>query len=199
MLSQGGACSTSANFTLHGHDGDREYIMYFFAGGGYGAYDGGDGLNNACATISMSKVPPIELLEEWYPIQFERYELRAGSGGDGRYRGGLGAEYVIRLTSATAEASFLGDRGKFPPQGIDGGKDGGMTTIRILRTDGSTYAPPHVSKDQDITLEQGDRVWVRMPGGGGFGDPALRGEELRTLDERAGFTKPMSRVGGDSS
>ena len=94
---QGGASSTSVNFTLHGTDDGREYIMYFFAGGGYGAYDGGDGLSNACATISMSKVPPIELLEEWYPITFERYEFRGGSGGDGEFRGGLGAQYLIRV------------------------------------------------------------------------------------------------------
>jgi N-methylhydantoinase B len=185
-LSQGGACSTSANLTLHGHDGDREYIMYFFAGGGYGAWDGGDGLSNACSTISMSKVPPIELLEEWYPIQFDRYGLRDGSGGQGEYRGGLGAEYLIRLNSS-AQASFLGDRGKFPPQGMAGGGDGMMTTIRVLRADGSVYSPPHVSKDQDVDLQPGDQVWVRMPGGGGFGDPARRSVDLEELDQRSGF------------
>jgi N-methylhydantoinase B len=187
-LAQAGACSTSANFTLHGHNGEREYIMYFFAGGGYGAHDGGDGLSNASSTISMAKVPPIELLEEWYPIRFERYELRDGSAGDGQFRGGLGAEYVIALTAEHAKASFLGDRGKFPPLGIAGGDDGTMTNIQILRKDGSTYAPPHVTKDQDVVLAEGDRIWVRMPGGGGYGNPALRSAQARAIDARAGFT-----------
>jgi N-methylhydantoinase B len=183
---QGGACSTSVNFTLHGIDGDREYIMYFFAGGGYGAWDGGDGLSNVGSTISMAKVPPIELLEEWYPIQFERYELRGGSGGDGQFRGGLGAQYVIRITGDSAQASFLGDRGKFPPKGASGGDDGQMTSIQIVRADGSVYAPPHVSKDQDVELLKGDRIFVRMPGGGGYGDGAKRSPAARALDDRAG-------------
>ncbi|GAF43687.1 hydantoinase B/oxoprolinase family protein [Rhodococcus wratislaviensis] len=193
---QGGACSTSVNFTLHGTDGGREYIMYFFAGGGYGAFDGGDGLNNACATISMSQVPPIELLEEWYPITFERYEFRGGSGGDGEFRGGLGAQYLIRVNSDTAQASFLGDRGKFPPKGASGGSDGSMTTIRILRNDGSVYIPDHVSKDQDVDLVKGDRIFVAMPGGGGFGDPALRGDDARERDERAGILVHSFDIGG---
>ncbi|GGO97185.1 hydantoinase B/oxoprolinase family protein [Wenjunlia tyrosinilytica] len=192
-LSQGGACSTSANFTLHGHDGGKEYIMYFFAGGGYGAWDGGDGLDNACATISMSKVPPVELLEEWYPIRFERYELRAGSSGEGQYRGGLGAEYLIRFEGELATASFLGDRGKFPPQGLAGGGDGQMTAIRVLRADGTVHTPDHVSKDQDVDLVRGDRIWVRMPGGGGFGDPAKRDAASRALDERAGLSDLHAR------
>jgi N-methylhydantoinase B len=186
-LAQGGSASTSVNFTLHGHDGDREYIMYFFAGGGYGAYDGSDGLSNASSSISMAKVPPIELLEEWYPIRFERYELRDGSGGDGEFRGGLGAEYVVRINSEGATASFLGDRGKYAPLGIAGGADGATTAIRIVRADGSVYAPPHVSKDQDIDVADGDRIWVRMPGGAGYGDPARRSRDARERDARSGF------------
>lgn len=187
---QGGAASTSVNFTLYGLDGDREYLMYFFAGGGYGAWESGDGLNNACATISMSRVPPIELLEEWYPIQFERYELRGGSGGDGEFRGGLGAQYLIRLDGENAEASFLGDRGKFPPRGAAGAEPGIATKIRIIRNDGEVYAPPHVSKDQDVRLAKGDRIFVRMPGGGGYGDPTKRSQAAREFDERAGVLIP---------
>lgn len=192
-LAQGGACSTSANFTLHGRDGEREYIMYFFAGGGYGACEDSDGLSNAGSTISMAQVPPIELLEEWYPIQFERYELSADSGGDGQYRGGFGAEYVIRLTADEAKASFLGDRGKFPPRGIAGGQDGTTTSVTVLRGNGERYVPPHITKDQDVTLAQGDKIWVRMPGGGGYGDPRLRSPEARARDERAGFVTGEQR------
>jgi N-methylhydantoinase B len=184
---QGGASSTSVNFTLHGINEGREYIMYFFAGGGYGAFDGGDGLSNVCATISMSRVPPIELLEEWYPVQFETYALRDGSGGDGEFRGGLGAHYAIRIDSEIARASFLGDRGKFPAQGAAGGGPGGMTKIAIVRANGEVYLPPHVSKDQDVELHKGDRIVVRMPGGGGFGDPADRSRQAIARDERAGM------------
>ena len=139
-------------------------------------------------------MPPIELLEEWYPIEFERYELRGGSGGDGEFRGGLGAQYLIRLNGDAAQASFLGDRGKFPPKGAAGGQPGTTTKIRIVRENGDVYAPPHVSKDQDVRLARGDRIFVRMPGGGGYGDGASRSPEARAFDETGrASSSPRSR------
>ena len=63
-LAQGASGSTSANLTVYGAEEGHEYIMYFFAGGGYGGHATGDGLSNACATVSMARVPPIELLEK---------------------------------------------------------------------------------------------------------------------------------------
>lgn len=186
-LAQGSACSTSANLTVHGTDGGREFIMYFFAGGGYGGHAGGDGLSNACATISMAKVPPIELLEEWYPVRFDRYELRPGSAGAGEHRGGLGVVYELVVESERVEVSFLMDRGKFPPAGIAGGEDALGTVARIVRVNGDVEIPEHLTKDQDIVAYRGDRIVVEMPGGGGYGNAADRDPELIARDERAGY------------
>jgi N-methylhydantoinase B len=44
----------------------------------------------------------------------------------------------------------------------------------VILRNGSSYVPKHLSKEQDITLAPGDRVWVRTPGGGGYGDPLQR-------------------------
>ncbi|MDO9409007.1 hydantoinase B/oxoprolinase family protein [Patulibacter sp.] len=186
-LAQGAAYSTSANLTVHGHHEGREFIMYFFAGGGYGGHAGGDGLTNACATISMAKVPPIELLEEWYPVSFARYELRPDSAGIGQHRGGLGARYELVIEADRADVSFLMERGRFAPPGIAGGGDGALTTAKVVRTDGTVELPEHVTKDQDIQLRRGDRIVVEMPGGGGFGDPGLRDPALVDRDVRAGY------------
>ena len=71
--------------------------MYFFTGGGYGGWPGGDGISNGTSTIGISKTQPVEVLEQHYPILFERYALREGSSGDGESRGGLGLDYAIRL------------------------------------------------------------------------------------------------------
>jgi N-methylhydantoinase B len=180
--------STSANLTLHGWDRrGSEYIMYFFAGGGYGGHSEGDGLSNGCSTVSMARTSPVEIMEERYPIRFEYYRLREGSGGLGRHRGGLGVEYELSLESAGATLSFLMDRGKFAPRGVLGGSDAAMTSIEVRRTDGELYVPEHKSKDQDIALRKGDRVVVRTPGGGGYGLPEERAPDLVARDLRANY------------
>ena len=65
------------------------------------------------------------------------------------------------------------DHGRFGPQGALRGHDGDVNKVVVLRGEDS-YVPRHLSKEQDIALEPGDRVWVRTPGGGGYGDPLER-------------------------
>ncbi len=50
----------------------------------------------------------------------------------------------------------------------------------------STFIPEHLSKAQDIALAPGDRVRVRTPGGGGYGDPATRDRAAVAEDVRLG-------------
>jgi N-methylhydantoinase B len=52
---------------------------------------------------------------------------------------------------------------------------------------GQSYRPPHLSKDQDIILNEGDLITVRTPGGGGYGDPFKREPELVARDVRRGY------------
>ena len=83
-----------------------------------------DGLTNGCSTIGISKTQPTEVLEQHYPILFERYALREGSGGAGKTRGGFGVDYQIRIRRGEALLSFLMDHGRFGPPGLFGGRDG---------------------------------------------------------------------------
>jgi hypothetical protein len=110
---------TSGNLTLGGHDPlkERHYIMYVFSGGGYGGSADGDGLTNGCSTIGISKTQPTEVLEQHYPVLFERYALRERSGGAGKTRGGFGVDYKIRIRRGEALLSFLMDHGRFGPPG----------------------------------------------------------------------------------
>ncbi|WP_299726534.1 hydantoinase B/oxoprolinase family protein [uncultured Tateyamaria sp.] len=178
---------TSGNFALGGYDPEtgRDYVMYQLSGGGYGGNADHDGMTNGCSTIGISKAPPIEIMEQNFPVLYHRYAMREGSGGAGMYRGGLGLEYEVELRRGAATASFVMDHGRFGPQGALGGSDGAVNEVEIKRGDQS-YTPEHLSKEQDIALAPGDRVCVRTPGGGGYGDPVKRDAQMIARDKRLG-------------
>jgi N-methylhydantoinase B len=178
---------TSGNFALGGHDPERgrDYVMYQISGGGYGGNADHDGLSNGCSTIGISKAPPVEIMEQHYPVLYRRYALHEGSGGAGTHRGGFGLDYEVELLRGTARASFVMDHGRFGPQGALGGADGGRNRVEVIRN-GEPWTPPHLSKAQDIPLAPGDRVRVRTPGGGGYGDPAARDPAAVAEDVRLG-------------
>lgn len=178
---------TSGNFALGGHDPERgrDYVMYQISGGGYGGNADHDGLSNGCSTIGISKAPPVEIMEQNFPVLYRRYALHEGSGGAGRHRGGFGLDYEVELLRGTARASFVMDHGRTGPQGVLGGKDGAVNRVEVWRG-GECLVPEHLSKAQDIALAPGDRVRVRTPGGGGYGDPAARDPALVAEDLRLG-------------
>jgi N-methylhydantoinase B len=166
---------TSGNFALGGYNAEKkqDFVMYQLSGGGYGGNADHDGLANGCSTIGISKAPPVEIMEQAFPVLYHRYALREGSGGAGHHRGGFGLEYEVELRHAEARASFVMDHGRYGPQGVLGGKDGAVNQVTVWR-DGEPHTPPHLSKQQDIPLKSGDRVVVATPGGGGYGNPLKR-------------------------
>jgi N-methylhydantoinase B len=179
---------SSGNFALGGHDParQRDFVMYQISGGGYGGNASHDGLSNGCSTIGISKSPPVEIMEQHYPVLYRHYRLREGSGGAGRHRGGFGLAYELELLRGEARASFVMDHGRFGPQGVLGGADGAVNTVTVYRG-GQPHVPAHLSKEQDIPLRAGDRVSVGTPGGGGYGDPFERDPDLVTNDVRLGY------------
>jgi N-methylhydantoinase B len=186
---------TSGNFALGGSDPatGRNYVMYFFTGGGYGGSRDGDGISNGCSTIGISKAVPVEILEQRFPILMEEYALHEGSGGAGKQRGGFGLKYKVRLRRGSARASFVMDHGRTGPQGAFGGRDGGVNRVVVEGND-EVYVPQHLSKDQDIRIEVGDTITVMTPGGGGYGDPFERDPALVARDVRRGYyTREQAR------
>ena len=185
---------TSGNFGLGGYDPirDKDFVMYQLSGGGYGGNADHDGLTNGCSTIGISKAPPVEIMEQAFPVLYHRYALREGSAGAGKHRGGFGLDYEIELRRGNATASFVMDHGRFGPQGALGGKDGALNTVTIWQ-DGNKFTPEHLSKAQDIPLKPGDRVRVQTPGGGGYGDPVKRDHEAVREDVQLGrYTKEQA-------
>lgn len=179
---------SSGNFALGGHDParDRSYVMYQISGGGYGGNADHDGLTNGCSTIGISKTPPIEVMEQYYPVLYTEYGLREGSGGAGKHRGGFGLKYSVELRRGEATASFVMDHGRTGPLGALGGQEGEPNSVVVWR-DGTSHIPEHLSKEQDIPLRAGDRVEVGTPGGGGYGDPLQRPAETVLHEVRQGY------------
>ncbi|GHF65068.1 hydantoinase B/oxoprolinase family protein [Seohaeicola zhoushanensis] len=179
---------TSGNISLGGFDPEtgEHYIMYYFSGGGYGGWWDGDGVSNGCSTIGISKSQPVEILEQRYPLLVERYALREGSSGKGRFRGGMGVDYRMRLLRGEGTASFLMEHGRFGPPGILGGGDGAPNRIRV-NIDGREFEPEHISKGENFHLRTGDYIDVGTPGGGGYGVPDERSPESRDHDLKMGY------------
>jgi N-methylhydantoinase B len=97
--------------------------------------------------------------------------------------------YEVELLRGDARASFVMDHGRLGPPGVLGGLDGAPNVVRIHRN-GRVTVPEHLSKDQGIAMQAGDRVEVMTPGGGGYGDPLTRDAEAVARDVRLGYFGP---------
>ncbi|MCH9046990.1 MAG: hydantoinase B/oxoprolinase family protein [SAR324 cluster bacterium] len=189
---QAGIFGTVNNCTLGGIDPERgPYVAYMFNGGGYGGFEGGDGLNYGSPVISVARSQPAELYEQRYPVRIRRFALRDDSGGAGKYRGGLGAEIELEFLGEEGTLSFIADRGRFGPKGLSGGGEGAKTVLEVL--DGETrYVPPHITKDANLPLRKGTRFRQATPGGGGFGNPLERDPAAVADDVRNEYVSPQS-------
>ena len=165
----------------------RKWVMFCFFGGGLGGNPDGDGLNHGNNPISTATIPPLEILESLYPVMFTQWALRPDSGGPGQHRGGLGAIYELTtLSESGAEVFLLGERGKYPPFGVNGGGSAALNRF-VYETDAGERTPPLVSKITDVQIQAGQKVRLETPGGGGFGDPAARDPSRVARDVRLGY------------
>ncbi|MCA1815279.1 MAG: hydantoinase B/oxoprolinase family protein [Acidobacteria bacterium] len=154
------------NLTIGGVDeSGGEFAYYETVAGGMGARPSRDGMSAVHTHMTNSLNTPAEALEYAYPLRVRRYEIREGSGGGGRTRGGDGVVREIE-TLVDARASLLADRRRRAPYGLAGGADGSAGVDSIVRRDGTTE---RVAAKGSWQLRAGDRVRVETPGGGGYG------------------------------
>ena len=147
---------TMNNLTL----GNDRFTYYETVGGGQGACPGADGPSGVHVAMSNTLSTPTEALELAYPLRVERHELRLGSGGRGRHRGGDGVVRELRVLD-DCRLSLVGERRARAPQGARGGQPGAPGRNLL----NGEELPAKVSCD----LSAGDLVRVETPGGGGFG------------------------------
>ncbi len=119
-----GAFSHWANPNIGGVDPKtgKQFIMYDMLLGGYGGRSDKDGVEAMSPVMNCSNIP-VEVIEHTNPVRIERFELIPDSGGAGKYRGGCGIRKDVRVLADDAVLTLLGDRHKFAPYGVFGGKE----------------------------------------------------------------------------
>jgi N-methylhydantoinase B len=171
----------------------RPFIWHMFhARPGGGASAAGDGWPTAGEGQAAGglKFGSVEVTEVRFPLFMERHEFRPDSGGDGRFRGGVGAHLVMRAeTAGPAVANTAGDGVRHAPYGLLGGRDGAVHRYRLVSR-GRTRVLR--TKEVGIPVLPNDVFLIESSGGGGYGRPAQRDPDARAADRDNGLA--MSRA-----
>ncbi|MEZ5924217.1 MAG: hydantoinase B/oxoprolinase family protein [Hyphomicrobiaceae bacterium] len=156
--------------------------VLMFNSGGSGARPDQDGMS-ATAFPSGVHTMSIEATEHVGPVIFWRKELRDGSGGAGKFRGGLGQ--TIEIAPAEGHEFYFNamfDRCENPARGRAGGGAGAPGSVSLddgtkLKGKGRQHVPA------------GRRLILQAPGGGGFGAPAERSPDDVARDKVRDYVK----------
>ena len=152
---------TMNNFTF----GNAAHQYYETISGGSGAGDGFDGTSVVQTHMTNSRLTDPEVLEFRFPVRLESYEIRTGSGGAGRWRGGNGGVRRVRFLEPMT-ASILSNGRVHPAFGMAGGEPGHVGINRVVRSDGRTEDLAHIGQAE---MSVGDVFEIHTPGGGGYG------------------------------
>lgn len=167
-------------------DGEN-FAPFNVSSGGLGARAARDGVSCLAFPYNVGNTPA-EVIESEVPVLVEERSLWEDSAGPGKFRGGFGQRYVLRLLEGELGpkgdvlASFRGGRFIHPPEGVLGGGDAprGFLSIRGESQDAG----------RQVVLRAGDRIVSQVPGGGGYGNPKERSREAVARDLRNGLISP---------
>ena len=157
------ACSqgTMNNFLF----GNNYFGYYETICGGTGAGLGFDGADAVHQHMTNTRITDPEILELRYPVRLERFEIRKGSGGKGKWKGGDGVTREI-LFKEPLELNILSQHRKEKPYGLKGGLPGQTGHQFIVRKNGIVQK---LNGMDSASISVGDRIVIQTPGGGGYG------------------------------
>ncbi|MDA0219970.1 MAG: hydantoinase B/oxoprolinase family protein [Proteobacteria bacterium] len=191
-------CHTSfPSFVLGGFDTRPEmaqddgsppyFVIADIIGGGMGGAQGQDGMNAIDSHGGNCAILSAEVMETLSPVRVRRTALVPGSGGKGRFRGGLGIErdYELVAGNGILTGYCQQTRTDTAPWGLEGGEDGGLAAL--IRNPGTPKEASLGSKMVGILLHEGDVLRTRGAGGGGWGDPAERDPAHLERDRVEGY------------
>src|SRR6266581_3387608 len=159
------SCGTMNNFTF----GNAQYQYYETVAGGSGAGEGFEGADVVQTHMTNSRLTDPEVLEWRFPVLLESFEIRRGSGGAGRWRGGDGAIRRVRFLEPMTAAILSGHR-RIAPYGMAGGSSGETGRNWVHRAGGKVV---ELEGCDQIRVNSGDSFVIETPGGGGYGRPII--------------------------
>ncbi|HEV2132213.1 MAG TPA: hydantoinase B/oxoprolinase family protein, partial [Longimicrobiaceae bacterium] len=145
--------------------GSERFGYYETVCGGAGAGPGFDGADVVHTHMTNTRITDPEIVESRYPVRVERFAIRRGSGGAGRWRGGDGAVREL-LFLEEMSLSILSQHRVERPYGIEGGEPGQPGRQRVIRAAGEIVELGSIAGCQ---VGPGDRLVLETPGGGGWG------------------------------
>ncbi|MDE2769469.1 MAG: hydantoinase B/oxoprolinase family protein [Chloroflexota bacterium] len=157
---------TMNNLIIGGFDPrqDRAFTYYETIAGGAGAGPLGSGADAVQVAMTNTLNTPIEAMELAYPLAARRYEIRRGSGGSGRHRGGDGVIREIE-TLVPSVVTIVTERRLRQPWGAAGGEPAAAGLNRGTINGSERDLPGKAALD----LAAGDVIRIETPGGGGWG------------------------------
>ncbi len=157
--------------------GNADYQYYETLCGGSGAGPYFNGADAVHTHMTNSRLTDPEVLEWRYPVLLESFEVRADSGGRGRYHGGDGVRRRTRFLQEM-DAVILANHRIVPPYGMAGGNEAAVGRNWVERVDGSVE---ELTATDLRVMQPGDVFVIETPGGGGFG-PENGGSEDDELE-----------------
>jgi 5-oxoprolinase (ATP-hydrolysing) len=157
------ACSQATMNNFLFGDATRQY--YETICGGTGAGPGFDGTAAVQTHMTNTRMTDPEVLELRYPVRLERFAIRTGSGGAGKWHGGDGAIRRVRFLEPMT-AIIVSSRRNVAPFGLAGGGDGAVGRQWVERADGRVDVLTGTDKAE---MAPGDIFAIETPGGGGYG------------------------------
>lgn len=145
--------------------GNERFGYYETVGGGTGAGPGFNGAHAVHHHMTNTGATDPEILEHRYPVRLDRYAIRTGSGGAGRWRGGDGIARELTFLEPVS-LSVLTQHRAVAPYGLSGGEPGERGSQKVIRKGGGEEELRSVDGAE---LAAGDRLLLLTPGGGGFG------------------------------
>jgi len=181
VISDSGASPLWApTFSIRDETTGKEVTHLVMLTGGSGARPVKDGIS-AIDFPSVIVNVPAEQHEHRFPFLVERWNLITDSGGPGKFRGGLGFDFVVKnISKNPAMASLRCERTEHPALGIQGGKPGSFGSV--ARGDGTKLHPK-----KSYVVKQGESIVFSTPGAGGFFSPLERSEEMVLADVKEGL------------
>ncbi len=157
-----------------------EFIHVDSSSGGWGACEGIDGESTLIAIVDGdSKNIPAEIVEHKYPLRLNQFSLYEGSGGPGKFRGGLGHIRDFEALADDLRVLTSIERHEYKPWGFLGGFEGAVNDA-ILNPGGR--GEREVRKVTSFPIRKGGVLRIISGGGGGYG-PAWERDPSRVLND----------------